>query len=403
MLYRKKQFATFFITLAVTLCFSVSTAKSTIQNNKVGDQKIIVEISSRSDLAILRGFGAIVDRRTMRRGLVSLYVNEISKQEIIQAGFTIYDDYQELPGTEFDKSLELKGYRNHSELTSDLKRIVAKYPHIFQLSSIGKSVRGRELWVVKVSDNVSYDEAEPEFKYISTMHGNEVLGQPLMIMLLEYLGENYQKNPRITYLIDNTEIWIMPNMNPDGTASRRRSNARYVDLNRNFPDHSRGDLNSFSGRAMETKHMMKFTASRNFVLSANFHGGALVINYPWDSEYVRMPDNDVAIAVSLAYSSKNPAMYNSYYYENGITNGYDWYSISGGMQDWNYAYHNCLDVTVELHDIKWPSYSMIEAIWNDNRESLINYIEQVHIGVHGTIVDSITKGPSQNNLRFLIA
>lgn len=130
----------------------------------------------------------------------------------------------------------------------------------------------------------------PEFKYIANMHGNEVVGRELLLLLAKYLCENYKLNDRITKLIESTRIHIMPSMNPDGyemstegdeTSIVGRANAHNIDLNRNFPDQY--GTNRFNVKhEPETLAVMNWTLSIPFVLSANLHGGALVANYPFD-------------------------------------------------------------------------------------------------------------------------
>ena len=73
-------------------------------------------------------------------------------------------------------------------------------------------------------------------------------------------------------------------------------------------------------------------------------------------------------------------MYNSPRFHHGITNGAQWYSVDGGMQDWNYRYLSNNDVTIELSDRKWPAEATVPGFWADNRESMISYAEAVHIG-----------------------
>ena len=279
------------------------------------------------------------------------------------------------------------GYPSFEEIEIKLKQLVAKYPKLAKLISIGKSVEGRDLWVVKISDNVEKDETEPEFKYISSMHGNEITGRELTQFLIEDLLQNYGSNPLITDLINNTEIFIMPSMNPDGSKKRRRSNANRVDLNRDFPDWSRGDGNSFENREPETIALMKFQAKHNFSLSANFHGGAVVVNYPWDNTHERHPLDSLAQQISLDYADLNPEMRNSTRFTGGITNGADWYVLKGGMQDWSYYFYNDLQVTIELSNTKWPSYSDIPKFYQNNRDAMIGLVKSIHQGNGFTFKD----------------
>lgn len=291
-------------------------------------------------------------------------------------------DYSELDHQDHHKDAldDEAGYPTFEMLTQALKTIAAQYPKITKLFSIGKSVQGRELWVLKISDNVNEDEVEPEFKYISSMHGDEITGRELTTFLIRDLVEAYGKDPEITNLIDNTELFIMPSMNPDGSHLKQRANANGYDLNRNFPDWTRNDANSTAGKQIETMAIMKFQAQRHFSLSANFHGGAVVVNYPWDSSYNLHPFDGLIKNLSLDYADLNPAMRNSTEFSRGITNGAAWYVLYGGMQDWSYYWHNDLQVTVELSDAKWPRYSEIPSFYQDNKDSMIAYAKKIHQG-----------------------
>lgn len=271
-------------------------------------------------------------------------------------------------------------YPTHKQIEAFLKKTVALNPKIAKLISIGKSVQGRDLYVVKISDNVEIDEVEPEFKYISSMHGDEITGRELTQFLIKDLIEGYGKDQKITDLINNTEIYIMPSMNPDGSKLRQRANANGYDLNRNFPDFTRGDMNTSAGRQVEAQAIMKFQGERNFCLSANFHGGAVVVNYPWDSKYELHPLDGLLQEISLKYADENPAMRNSRAFPRGITNGAKWYVLNGGMQDWSYFWHNDLQVTVELSKKKWPNYKDIPSFYRDNKDSMIEYLVLAHQG-----------------------
>jgi len=211
------------------------------------------------------------------------------------------------------------------------------------------------------------------------MHGDEITGRELMQFLIKDLVEGYGKDKRITDLINNTELYIMPSMNPDGSKRRQRANANGYDLNRNFPNWNE-KFSSVQGRQPETIAVMDYQASRQFSLSANFHGGAVVVNYPWDSTKTRHPLDSLLKDLSTRYSYENAPMYSSREFKDGITNGADWYVVQGGMQDWSYVFHNDLQVTVELSNSKWPRYSQIPGFYKDNKESLLVYAEAIHQG-----------------------
>lgn len=277
-----------------------------------------------------------------------------------------------------DKTLD--NYPTHAEITRKLEKAVAKLPGKMKMFSIGKSIRGKDLWVVKISDNVDADEIEPEFKYISSMHGDEITGRELTTFMIEEIAEKYGKDKVITDLVDNTEIFIMPSMNPDGSELRQRGNANGIDLNRNFPDWTVNSPNTSDRAQLENKHVMAWQASRKFALSANFHGGSVCVNYPWDATYTRHPMDKFIIELSTIYADLNPEMKNSSEFEGGITNGADWYVVKGGMQDWSVFYHNDMQVTIELSNTKWPSYSEIPTYWKNNRDSMYAYMKEVHKG-----------------------
>ncbi len=289
----------------------------------------------------------------------------------------------------------LANYPTPEQVAASLKQIVQNNTEIMTLSSIGKSKEGRDLWLVKVSDNPTQDEREPEVKYIANMHGDEIVGRELMLNLLQELATQYkQGNPEVRHLINNTEIYILASMNPDGANGRRRGNGAYADLNRDFPDFTTSDnQNSPNGREPETKAVMDLQAERNFSLSANFHGGAEVVNYPWDTTADTHPFENLVIDLSLNYASRVDGMYNSRNFDRGITNGYKWYEVDGGMQDWSYFWHNDLQVTIELSNTKWPSYGDVARYWQKNKASLLGYLTDVHRGA-GLYFDSSSESGS---------
>ena len=164
--------------------------------------------------------------------------------------------YEELKNNSQDLRNPMEAYHDYTELTAFMQDIADSYPDITRLESIGQSVQGRELWVIEISDNPGVNEVEPEFKYVANMHGDETVGRELSLYLIEWLVEGYGSNSQATNLINNTAIFIMPTMNPDGFELGQRYNANGIDLNRDFPDQFTDVSNTTNGRAPETKAVM---------------------------------------------------------------------------------------------------------------------------------------------------
>jgi len=392
----KKQL--FYLPLILMLAITISAAARPDRTTA------LVEVADRADVIFLSNLGIIID--DARDGFARVYVNEKEFQKIALCGYPVYwipnqarEQFEKLHQATKGSANPLDAYHTYEELMAEMQAIADAHPDICQLLTAGQSVQGRELWLIKISDNVALEEDEPEFKYISTMHGDEPVGTEMMLNLINYLTTNYGVIPRITGLVDETEMHIMPLMNPDGFTLGRRSNVNGVDLNRNFPDHVSDPINTTEGREPETAAIMTFFWEHTPVMSANFHTGALVVNYPWDHDdvkgpYAATPDDAEFIVMSEAYSQHNLPMWNNYPpFYHGITNGSAWYVIDGGMQDWNYAWEGCMEVTIELSDISWPPASQLPDYWSDNQESLLSYMEECHKGVRGIVTDSSSGEP----------
>ncbi|XP_053882121.1 carboxypeptidase M isoform X2 [Malaclemys terrapin pileata] len=300
-------------------------------------------------------------------------------------------------------------YHHSEQLETFLKEVHQQHPSITALRSIGRSVAGRDLWVLVVGRfPTQHTIGIPEFKYIANMHGDETVGRELLLHLIDFLVTNDQSDPVVTRLINNTRIHIMPSMNPDGFEattvhdcyySEGRFNKNGEDLNRNFPDVFNSNNVTIQP---ETQAVINWIQNETFVLSANLHGGALVASYTFDNGnpatgflqgYSRSRDDDVFIHLARTYSSNHASMYkgnecgNKPVFPYGITNGYAWYQLKGGMQDYNYIWGQCFEITLELSCCKYPPASQLQAFWNDNKAALIEYIKQVHLGVKGQVLD----------------
>ncbi len=297
------------------------------------------------------------------------------------------------------EAMEWDAYPTYIQYDSIMKSFASLYPDICTLDTIGTSNYGKLVLVLKISDHVSTDEDEPETFYSSGIHGDETGSFILMLRLADYMLKNYGSDSRIRNLVDNLEIWINPLANPDGTyktgntiSSPTRFNALGYDLNRNFPD----PVNDIPDKQKETLDMMKFMRSRNFVLSANFHAGEEVVNYPWDRWERRHPDEDWLYSISRKYADTVHAHSASGYMtfmENGVTNGWDWYYVYGGRQDYVTWELHGRELTIELDDKKLTPAANLDLLWDYNWRSMIGYLENALFGIHGSVQDINTGKP----------
>ena len=290
-------------------------------------------------------------------------------------------------------------YHNWSQVETALYNAQVNYPNLCRRVDLGRTVQNRTIWALCISDHPGTDEDEPEFRFISTMHGDEVVGLELCLYLIDYLTTNYNVDPNVRRLVDEVEIWIVPCMNPDGFVAGTRGNANGVDLNRSFPDPYTSPDNTPVGRQPETAVIMNWCFGRSFTLAANYHCGSLVVNYPFDANasgqnvYTPTPDDDLFVQISETYSSRNPPMWNSSSFYHGITNGADWYVIYGGLQDWSYRYLGANEVTIEVSSARRPPETQLPQFWNDNRAAMLAYMETCLSGVRGIVTDGASGVP----------
>ncbi|XP_065490603.1 probable carboxypeptidase X1 [Caloenas nicobarica] len=337
-------------------------------------------------------------------------------------------------------------HHNYKEMRKLMKRVNDECPDITRVYSIGKSYLGLKMYVMEISDNPGLHEVgEPEFRYVAGMHGNEVLGRELLLNLMEFLCQEFRAgNPRVVQLVTETRIHLLPSMNPDGYETAYKLGSELsgwamgrwtyegIDLNHNFADLNTAlwdaednDLvpHEFPNHyipipeyytltnatvAPETRAVIDWMQRYPFVLSANLHGGELVVTYPFDmtrsywkaQELTPTADDGVFRWLATVYATSNLAMasedrrlchYDDFARHGNIINGANWHTVPGSMNDFSYLHTNCFEITVELSCDKFPHASELPAEWENNRESLLLYMEQVHRGIKGVVRDGDTE------------
>ena len=181
--------------------------------------------------------------------------------------------------------------------------LAERYSSIAKPFILGSSVRGQPLVGLRMSERVREERRlmKPMVRLVANIQGNEALGREVLLQLARHLVSGYGQDERITELLNQTDISILPSLNPDGydrategecSGTGKKSganNEENVDINRDFPnwrDHERflEDLSYDpfeGGRQPETLAIMNWS-TEPFVLSAILNSGATLVTYPFD-------------------------------------------------------------------------------------------------------------------------
>jgi hypothetical protein len=303
-------------------------------------------------------------------------------------------------------------YHDYAEMVAEIQQAEADHGAIFDLFSLGASYEGRTIWAGKISDNVGVDEDEPEVLFTHHQHAREHLTVEQALYTLRMLTDEYDVDPQITDLVNDREIWLVFDMNPDGgeydiaTGAYRswRKNRQpnpgssYVgtDLNRNW-DYRWGCCGGSSGTfssetyrgpsgfsAPETALVRDFVNSRvvngkqQITVAIDFHTYQELILWPMGYTTVDVPadmtqdDHDTLVAMGQAMAA---------------TNGYtpeqasDLYITDGTINDWLYGAHRILNYTFEMYPKTsnpgfYPPDEVIPAQTARNRSAILYLMEQ---------------------------
>jgi hypothetical protein len=295
-------------------------------------------------------------------------------------------------------------YPTYTQYLSYMTGFAAAHPDICRLDTIGTTVHGRLLLMLKISDSVNVDRGVPQVLYTSSIHGDEVGPYVFMLHLIDSLLSGYGQNSRITNLVNNHQIFINPLANPDGTYAggnntvynATRYNGNGVDLNRNYPDPGAGPHPDGQAWQPETVAFMNFADSTHLVMSLNFHAGSEVFNYPWDTWQRSHADASWWNFVGREYADTVHHYGPTGYFndeDNGVTDGWAWYMITGGRQDYHMYFKHDREATLEISTIKILPTNQLINYWNYNVHSFLNYIEESSYGINGQITDSVTGVP----------
>ncbi|MEI7594253.1 MAG: M14 family zinc carboxypeptidase [Bacteroidota bacterium] len=294
------------------------------------------------------------------------------------------------------------GFLTNDELNAELDSMRKYYPNLITAKapiSPTQSIEGRNIYFVKISDNPTLDENEPEMFYTGLTHAREPAGMQQLVLYMWYLLENYNSNPEIKYLVDNLELFFVPCVNPDGYVYNQttdpngggmhRKNTRAngtsnpgADLNRNYgyqwgyddigsstdpaQDNYRGTV-GFS--EPETQAMKYFCENHNFLFGMDYHCYSNVLLYPWGYQAeTQTNDSTLFRTYSALMTIDNGFVYGTPKQVPAIG-----YTANGGSFDWYYGETTTKNKIIswspeagEVSDGFWPASNRIELICKSN-------------------------------------
>ncbi|QKW52065.1 M14 family metallopeptidase [Streptomyces buecherae] len=301
------------------------------------------------------------------------------------------------------------GYHNYREALAEIDAAVGRHPDTMAKKVIGTSVEGRDIVAVKISDHVAKDEAEPEVLFTHHQHAREHLTVEMALYLIREFGDKYGSDDRITKAVDGREIWIVPDVNPDGgeydiTGGQYRmwrknrqpnkgTTAVGTDLNRNWdyqwaccggssPDP--GD-ETYRGPAAESAPEVKVVADfvrgrvvdgkQQIKAAIDFHTYGELVLWPYGyteddtADGMTQDDHDV-----FATFGKEMAATNDYTPEQAS----DLYVTDGSTDDWMWGAHKIFTYTFEMYggdDGFYPPDEVIDRETSRNREAVLTLTE----------------------------
>jgi carboxypeptidase T len=297
-------------------------------------------------------------------------------------------------------------YHNYAEMVTELQQIASDHSNIASLSVIGQTYQQRNIYALKISDNVGTDENEPEVLYNAHQHAREHLTVEMALYLANLYTNSYGSDTRVTNVVNSREIWILPDVNPDGgeydvaTGSYRSwrknrqpntgSSAIGTDLNRNWSFNwgccggSSGTPSSETYRGPAAFSAPETQVFRDFVLSRRIGGVQQIktnIDFHTYSELVLWPFGYTTANTAPGLNADQERTFRLLGQAMAATNGYtpqqssDLYITDGDSIDWMWGNQGIWAYTIEMYPVNgssqgfYPPDEVIGPQTSRNREA----------------------------------
>jgi carboxypeptidase T len=303
-------------------------------------------------------------------------------------------------------------YHNYAEMTAEINSIVQANPQIASQRVIGTSYQGRNIVAVKISDNAGTDEAEPEVLFTHHQHAREHLTVEMALYVLRELTSDYGTDPRVTAMVNGREIWVIPDLNPDGgeydvaSGSYRswrknrqpNSGSSYIgtDLNRNWAYQwgccggSSGSTSSDTYRGTSAESAKEVKVVADFVRSRVVGGKQQIkagIDFHTYSELVLWPYGYTYSDTGTGMTADDRNAFAAVGQKMAASNGYtaeqssDLYITDGSINDYLWGVHKIFSYTFEMYPASssgggfYPPDEVIDRETARNRDAVLQLLE----------------------------
>lgn len=294
-------------------------------------------------------------------------------------------------------------YHTYQEITTELQQLTAANSTISLVTSIGRSLEGRELWALKISARVTEEEGEPVMLLMGAHHAREWISVEVPFLIAKHMLSRYGSDTLITRLVDHSEVWVIPMLNPDGhqhsvsTDRLWRKNRRNngdgsygVDLNRNYGyqwggSGSSGDPFSEIYRGPTSFSEPETQAARDFINQIrpdaliSYHSYSQLILFPWGYTSNKAPDEALLYSLAVAMADQIRSVNGKNYTPQQAA---ALYLASGDTVDWLYSVFGVPAFTIELRPQSgYPGFELPESeiapTFQENLPAMLHLLDWV--------------------------
>ena len=353
-------------------------------------------------------------------GLPGEYLDVIVDEDILHqlAKKGISYSFHSTLSDETDSSI-VETYPTFDEMEQYLQTISSTHSEITRLFSIGKSWEDRDIWCLEISDNPGINEEEPEVLFMGLHHAREWPTISISLSIIEKLINSYDILPDLTEIVNQTRIFIIPCVNPDGYYYDHdlhnggkwwRKNRHFfpdynlygVDLNRNYGGSCNGNPKAMWGSdgirhhpesavycgtepfsEPEIQHIKDFFLNQSLDASISWHTYGELVMWPWGySTTDQAPDHEEMRLIGIRIANAITKMDQAGLYVPTQSSGL--YPTTGDTTDWFYGYsHYVLGrphfaYTIEACEEFHPDEYYLEQICHENVEGALILLEEVN-------------------------